>query len=103
MIRLSNLVSYKISDSYFEANYTNLIANIEYMYISKKGEQSPTYSQIMNRLSIINQRDFYSGGLPKSDEKIATRYNDSFNKMLEVIFELQFYLLTYLHKFSQPP
>ena len=58
------------------------------MYISKKGEQSPTYSQIMNRLSIINQRDFYSGGLPKSDEKIATRYNDSFNKMLEVIFDL---------------
>ena len=35
LIRLNNLVSYKISDSYFEANYTNLIANIEYMYISK--------------------------------------------------------------------
>jgi hypothetical protein len=32
---LSNLVSYKISDSYFESNYKNLIANIEYMYISK--------------------------------------------------------------------
>lgn len=64
------------------------VAIFEDMYISKKGEQSPTYSQIMNRLSIINQRDFYSGGLPKSDEKIATRYNDSFNKMLEVIFDL---------------
>ena len=35
LIRLSNLVSYKISDSYFESNYKNLIANIEYMYISK--------------------------------------------------------------------
>jgi hypothetical protein len=35
LIRLSNLVSYKISDSYFESNYRNLIANIEYMYISK--------------------------------------------------------------------
>jgi hypothetical protein len=35
LIRLNNLVSYKISDSYFEANYKNLIANIEYMYISK--------------------------------------------------------------------
>ena len=35
LIRLNNLVCYKISDSYFEANYKNLISNIEYMYISK--------------------------------------------------------------------
>jgi hypothetical protein len=35
LIRLSNLVSYKISDSYFESNYKNLIANIKYMYIAK--------------------------------------------------------------------
>jgi hypothetical protein len=64
------------------------VAIFEDMYISKKGEPSPTYSEIMNRLPIMNQRDFYSGGLPKSDEKIATRYNDSFNKMLDVIFDL---------------
>jgi len=35
LIRLSNLVSYAISDSYFSGNYKNLIYNIEYMYISK--------------------------------------------------------------------
>tara|TARA_B100001109_G_scaffold254632_1_gene254927 strand:+ start:376 stop:1917 length:1542 start_codon:yes stop_codon:yes gene_type:complete len=35
LIRLNNLVSFKISNSYFKANYKNLIANIEYMYILK--------------------------------------------------------------------
>jgi hypothetical protein len=64
------------------------ISIFENMYISKKGKLSPTYSQISTRLPIMNQRSFYSGGLPKSDEKIAARYNDSFNKMLEVIFDL---------------
>jgi len=58
------------------------------MYISKKGEPTPTYSQIMTRLPVMSQRDFYSGGLPKSDEKTAIRYSDSFNKMLNVIFDL---------------
>lgn len=64
------------------------VSIFEDMYISKKGEPSPTYNTIINRLPIINQRKFYSGGLPKSDEKIARRYNDSFNKMLDVIFDL---------------
>ncbi|MDA9141057.1 hypothetical protein N9O22_03775 [Gammaproteobacteria bacterium] len=35
LIRLNNLVTYKISDSYFQSNYKNLIENIKYMYISK--------------------------------------------------------------------
>jgi len=64
------------------------VSIFEDMYISKKGEASPTYSKIIDRLPIMNQRDFYSGGLPKSDEKIARRYNESFNKMLDVIFDL---------------
>jgi hypothetical protein len=64
------------------------VAIFEDMYISKKGEPTPTYSQIMTRLPVMSQRDFYSGGLPKSDEKTAIRYSDSFNKMLNVIFDL---------------
>ena len=35
LIRLNNLVSFQISNTYFQANYKNLIANIEYMYILK--------------------------------------------------------------------
>lgn len=56
----------------------------ENMFISEKGEPSPTYIKIVNRLPIINQRDFYSGGLPKYGNKIV-RYTESFNKMLEVV------------------
>lgn len=64
------------------------VSIFEDMYISKKGEASPTYINIIDRLPIMNQRDFYSGGLPKSDKKIALRYKESFNKMLDVIFDL---------------
>lgn len=64
------------------------ISIFEDMLVSKKGEPSPTYRKILNRLPIINQRDFYSGGLPKIDEKTAKQYHDSFNKMLDVIFDL---------------
>lgn len=35
LIRLNNLVSFQISNTYFQANYKNLIENIEYMYILK--------------------------------------------------------------------
>jgi len=57
------------------------------MYISRKGEPSPTYSKIIDRLPLINQRGYYSGGLKKEGEKIE-RYKKSFDKMLAVIFDL---------------
>lgn len=63
------------------------VAIFENMYIAKKGEPSPTYSKIINRLPLMNQRGFYNGGLPKTGEKIK-RYSDSFDKMLNVIFDL---------------
>ena len=63
------------------------VAIFENMFVAKKGEPSPTYNKIMNRLPVMNQRDFYSGGLPKSGEKIAL-YEKSFNKMLEVVHDL---------------
>jgi len=63
------------------------LAIFENMYVSQKGEPSPTYSQIIERLPVMNQRGFYSGGLQKSGEKVA-RYKESFNRMLEVLVDL---------------
>lgn len=63
------------------------LAIFENMYVSQKGEPSPTYSQIIDRLPVMNQRGFYSGGLQKTGEKV-TRYKESFGKMLEVLLDL---------------
>ncbi|MBO0591163.1 amidohydrolase family protein [Cellulophaga sp. E16_2] len=63
------------------------VSIFENMFVSVKGEPSPTYVKIIDRLPLLNQRDYYSGGLPKSGEKIA-RYKGSFNKMLAVVYDL---------------
>jgi hypothetical protein len=63
------------------------VAIFENMYIARVGEPSPTYSMIFDRFPLMNQRSFYTGGLPKEGEKVA-RYKDSFNKMLDVIADL---------------
>ncbi|WP_158974928.1 amidohydrolase family protein [Cellulophaga sp. L1A9] len=63
------------------------VSIFENMFVSVKGEPSPTYVKIIDRLPLLNQRDYYSGGLPKSGEKI-TRYKGSFNKMLAVVYDL---------------
>ncbi len=63
------------------------IAIFENMYISKKGEPSPTFSQITQRLPLMDQRGHYSGGLRKEGE-LAERYKASFEKMLDVINDL---------------
>lgn len=63
------------------------VAIFENMYISQKGEASPTYIQIMSRLPLMNQRTFYSGGLKKEGEMVE-RYKESFEKMLAVIQDL---------------
>ncbi|HAI41487.1 MAG TPA: amidohydrolase, partial [Maribacter sp.] len=47
------------------------ISLFENMFTSKKGVPSPTYSKIMKRLPLIEQRAFYSGGLPKEGDKAA--------------------------------
>jgi len=41
----------------------------------------------MNRLPLMNQRGFYAGGLEKEGDKVK-RYQDSFDKMLEVIADI---------------
>jgi hypothetical protein len=63
------------------------ISIFENMFISEKGEPSPTYNKIVHRLPLINQRGFYSGGLPKIPGK-ESLYVESFNKMLEVVYDL---------------
>jgi len=63
------------------------ISIFENMFISEKGEPSPTYEKIIKRLPLINQRGFYSGGLPKIPGK-ENLYVASFNKMLEVVYDL---------------
>ncbi|WP_165748869.1 amidohydrolase family protein [Cellulophaga sp. Z1A5H] len=63
------------------------VSIFENMFVSVKGEPSPTYNKIVDRLPLLNQRDYYSGGLPKSGKKIA-RYKGSFNKMLAVVYDL---------------
>lgn len=63
------------------------IAIFENMYISQKGEPSPTYNPIIKRLPLMDQRGYYSGGLQKEGPEIA-RYQASFEKMLDVIADL---------------
>ncbi len=63
------------------------VAIFENMFVSKKGEPSPTYKEIMSRLPVISQRQFYAGGLPKTNETIIT-YKKSYAKILAVVNDL---------------
>ncbi|NQW26762.1 MAG: amidohydrolase family protein [Flammeovirgaceae bacterium] len=63
------------------------VSIFEHMFISKKGEPSPTYQAIVNRLPLINQRSYYKGGLPKSTEN-TNIYEQAHMRMLEVVFDL---------------
>nr|WP_299073740.1 amidohydrolase family protein [uncultured Allomuricauda sp.] len=63
------------------------ISIFENMFVSQKGQPSPTYNTIMNRLPIINQRAFYAGGLPKNEETTPL-YKRSHDNMLNVVHDL---------------
>jgi len=63
------------------------VAIFENMYISQKGEPSPTFKKIIKRLPLMDQRSHYSGGLQKEGAMVA-RYQASFEKMLNVIYDL---------------
>lgn len=63
------------------------ISLFENMFISKKGVPSPTYSKIMKRLPLIEQRAFYSGGLPKEGDKAAL-FKDSYMNMLNALNDM---------------
>ena len=64
------------------------IAIFENMFVSQKGNPSPTYKAIMDRLPIISQRAFYAGGLPKKNEETISLYKRSYDKMLNVVHDL---------------
>lgn len=59
----------------------------ENKFIAQKGKVSPTYSMVENRFPLIYQRSFYKGGIPNEGDKLE-KYTASFNKMLDVIFDL---------------
>lgn len=63
------------------------VSVFEHMFIARKGVPSPTYEKIMNRLPLIPQRSYLSGGLPKSKEEIPI-YQAAFDKMLAMIHDL---------------
>jgi hypothetical protein len=63
------------------------MAIFENMYLSLPGKASPTYSMVVDRFPIMDQRGFYSGGLEKRGEQVD-RYKASFDKMLAVVYDL---------------
>ncbi len=63
------------------------VAIFENMFVSQSGELSPTYQAIASRFPIIEQRSFYTGGIPKEGAQV-TRYKESFDKMLAVVADL---------------
>lgn len=63
------------------------LAIFENMLVSQSGELSPTYQAIASRFPLIEQRSFYTGGIPKEGEQV-TRYQESFEKMLAVVADL---------------
>lgn len=63
------------------------VAIFENMLVSQSGELSPTYQAMASRFPIIEQRSFYTGGIPKEGEQVS-RYHESFEKMLAVVADL---------------
>lgn len=63
------------------------VSIFENMFVSQKGEPSPTYDKIISRMPLINQRGFYGGGLPRPEGK-AELYKEAHNRMLDVVADL---------------
>ncbi len=63
------------------------VSIFEGMFTTKAGEANPQFEAILDRLPLQIQRGFYNGGLPIPEGKEA-QYKASFEKMLEIVFEL---------------
>ncbi|MEP2240190.1 MAG: amidohydrolase family protein [Maribacter sp.] len=59
----------------------------ENMFLSQKGQPSPTYNKIISRLPLIEQRAFYSGGLPKPGKKVEI-FKESYDNMLNALYDM---------------
>ncbi len=62
------------------------VSIFENMFIAEKGAPSPTYEKIIKRLPLINQRGYYSGGLPKEGKE--SLFAESHQRMLDVVYDL---------------
>lgn len=63
------------------------VSFFEGMFTSKADEPDPQFEAILDRLPIQLQRDFYSVGLPIPQGK-EQQFKDSFQKLLDIIYEL---------------
>lgn len=63
------------------------VAIFEGMFKSLKKTPSPMFEMIIDRLPVTVRSGFYSGGLPKPEDKVQL-YADSHDKMLEIIESL---------------
>jgi imidazolonepropionase-like amidohydrolase len=60
------------------------VSVFEGMFVARKGQVSPTYAEIADRLPPQIRRGVLTGGLP-IPEGMDQRYRDSFKKMLELV------------------
>jgi hypothetical protein len=60
------------------------VSIFENMFTAEKGVPSPTYEKIIKRLPLINQRGYYSGGLPKPEGQ-DNLFAEAHQRMLEDI------------------
>ncbi|MEQ9300265.1 MAG: amidohydrolase family protein [Cyclobacteriaceae bacterium] len=63
------------------------VSIFENMFTAEKGVPSPTYEKIIKRLPLINQRGYYSGGLP-TPEGQDNLFAEAHLRMLEVVYDL---------------
>ncbi len=63
------------------------VSIFEGMFTTKAGEPDPQFAAILDRLPLQVSRGFYSGGLPIPSGK-EQQYKDSFQKLLDIIYEL---------------
>jgi hypothetical protein len=63
------------------------VSIFEGMFTTKAGEPDPQFEAVLDRLPIQLQRGFYSGGLPIPQGK-EQQFKDSFQKLLDIIYEL---------------
>ncbi len=63
------------------------VSIFEGMFTTKAGEPDPQFEAVLDRLPIQVRRGFYSGGLPIPKGK-EQQFKDSFQKLLDIIYEL---------------
>ena len=63
------------------------VSIFERMFTTKAGDPDPLFEVILDRLPIQVSRGFYSGGLPVPEGK-SQQFKDSFQKLLDIIYEL---------------